>query len=76
MPSSGALYVLLPVIFVNGRKLMNFSQGLELDEADTNPFANTDGFYPVCRSSGGNELARDILVEEDADFNPAYTHYS
>jgi hypothetical protein len=23
-------------------------KGLELDEADTNPFANTDGFYPVC----------------------------
>lgn len=23
------------------------SQGLELDELDSNPFANTDGFYPV-----------------------------
>lgn len=22
--------------------------GLELDESDTNPYANTDGFYPVC----------------------------
>lgn len=22
-------------------------QGLELDESDDNPFANTDGFYPV-----------------------------
>jgi hypothetical protein len=22
-------------------------QGLELDESDSNPFANTDGFYPV-----------------------------
>lgn len=24
-------------------------QGLELDEAEKNPFANTDGFYPVSR---------------------------
>jgi hypothetical protein len=22
--------------------------GLELDESDTNPFANSDGFFPVC----------------------------
>jgi enoyl-CoA hydratase/carnithine racemase len=22
-------------------------QGLELDEADTNPYANSDGFYPL-----------------------------
>ena len=22
-------------------------QGLELDETDTNPYANTDGFYPL-----------------------------
>lgn len=43
---------------VFGRKLMNINQGLELDEADTNPFANTDGFYPVCISFGSNGLAR------------------
>jgi hypothetical protein len=28
-------------------KANEYYQGLELDEADTNPFANTDGFYPV-----------------------------
>lgn len=25
----------------------NFSQGLELDEADSNPYANSEGFYPL-----------------------------
>lgn len=27
--------------------LTEHPQGLELDESDNNPFANTDGFYPV-----------------------------
>jgi hypothetical protein len=48
MLSSGVLYAQI----ANSLKyeveiLIHRIQGLELDEADKNPFANTDGFYPV-----------------------------
>lgn len=33
------------------------SQGLELDEGDTNPFANSDGFYPVSAHRSAFRLA-------------------
>jgi hypothetical protein len=55
---------------------MEIYQGLELDEADTNPFANTDGFYPVCSSFESHKPARIIRPKYDADIRPAYPYHS
>lgn len=39
---------MLSIRCVNAKgRYLRMLQGLELDEQDSNPFANTDGFYPV-----------------------------
>jgi hypothetical protein len=49
MQNSGAQYAHQPAKLYLQALTSNL-QGLELDESDRNPFANTDGFYPVCLS--------------------------
>lgn len=60
---------------VNRRELIDIYQGLELDEADTNPFANTDGFYPVCYYSSSHKLARAVQAKHDANLQPACPYH-
>lgn len=38
-------------VVIKGNDEKFWCTGLELDEADTNPFANSDGFFPVRQSS-------------------------
>ncbi|KAJ5141533.1 hypothetical protein N7526_002528 [Penicillium atrosanguineum] len=44
-------------VITRGSDTKFWCTGLELDESDSNPFANTDGFYPV-----GARLSLDILL--------------
>lgn len=58
-----------------GARTNPFFQGLELDEADKNPFANTDGFYPVRGPLESHKLPAAIRAEDDADLCPAHPYH-
>lgn len=46
--------------------------GLDLDEGEQNPFANSDGFYPVCRLPGVSPRnLQSILTTSTASGNAA-----